>query len=176
MRDGPRLSDGVVAISPLGPDDFDAHLAGEDEALVRWLNGAPATPEGLVDYLRRCDEWWEASGPFHNFGIRVGSAGTLAGTVDVQHDQAYLKPRQVNIAYGLYPAWRGKGLATRSVLLACRYAAGLGFTEAVIRCEPGNAASSAVAERAGFAYRGRDLVVADVPLDWYVLGLDAITE
>lgn len=38
-----KLSDGIVTLSPLCLDDAEAHLAGEDELLVRWLNGGPGT-------------------------------------------------------------------------------------------------------------------------------------
>jgi RimJ/RimL family protein N-acetyltransferase len=165
------LTDGTVTLTPLGPGDFDAHLAGEDEEMVRWLSGGRATPEGLRAYLERCEQWWARGGPFHNFGIRVGEDRVLAGTVDVQIGQYYLKPGQANLAYGLYPQWRGKGLATRAVVLACEYAAGLGCAEAVIRCEPENARSAAVAIRAGFTFRQRRSEADGTVLDWHVRDL-----
>ncbi|MFE1322845.1 GNAT family N-acetyltransferase [Kitasatospora phosalacinea] len=145
-----RLSDGVVTLSPLRPDDAQAHLAGEDELLVRWLNGGPGTREGVEAYFQHCREQWEAAGPLRAFGIRVGTDEVLAGTIDLRFSGECLRPGQVNIAYGLYPSWRGRGLATRAVLLACRYAAGEGGAEAVIQVAPENPASAAVAQRAGF--------------------------
>ncbi|MFD0405778.1 GNAT family N-acetyltransferase [Kitasatospora sp. NPDC127116] len=145
-----KPSDGVVTLSPLSPDDAEAHLLGEDEALVRWLNGGPGTRDGVETYLRHCREQWEASGPLRAFGIRVEPGGVLAGTVDLRFAGEGLAPGQVNIAYGLYPSWRGRGLATRAVLLASRYAAAEGGVEAVIQVEPENTASTAVAHRAGF--------------------------
>ncbi|MGW4021407.1 GNAT family N-acetyltransferase [Streptomyces sp. NPDC005009] len=145
-----RLSDGVVTLSPLRPDDAEAHLAGEDELLVRWLNGGPGTREGVEAYFRHCQEQWETAGPLRAFGIRVGADEVLAGTVDLRFAGEGLAPGQVNVAYGLYPSWRGRGLATRAVLLASRYAANEGGEEAVIQVEPENPASAAVAQRAGF--------------------------
>ncbi|HEX2145925.1 MAG TPA: GNAT family N-acetyltransferase [Glycomyces sp.] len=165
------LSDGTVTLVPLGPADFEAHFAGEDEELVRWLSGGPTTPEGLRDYLELCQRWWTQGGPFHNFGIRVGAALDLAGTVDVQIGQYYLRAGQANLAYGLYPQWRGRGLATRAVHLACRHAALLGCAEAVIRCEPENTRSAAVATRAGFAFRQRRSEPDGTVLDWYARDL-----
>jgi RimJ/RimL family protein N-acetyltransferase len=165
------LTDGTVTLTPLGPADFDAHLAGEDEELVRWLSGGRATPAGLRDYLARCERWWAEGGPFHNFGIRVGEDLVLAGTVDVQPGQYYLQPGQANLAYGLYPQWRGQGLATRAVILACEYATMLGCAEAVIRCEPENARSAAVAVRAGFEFRQRRSEPDGTILDWHVRDL-----
>ncbi|GJF35115.1 hypothetical protein KNE206_78150 [Kitasatospora sp. NE20-6] len=145
-----KLSDGIVTLSPLRPDDAEAHLAGEDELLVRRLNGGPGTREGIEAYFRHCREQWEASGPLRAFGIRVDAGEVLAGTIDLRFAGDGLVPGQVNIAYGLYPSWRGRGLATRAVLLASRYAAGEGGAEAVIQVEPENPASAAVAQRAGF--------------------------
>ncbi|MEV0174539.1 GNAT family N-acetyltransferase [Streptomyces sp. NPDC050803] len=145
-----NLSDGTITLTPLRPDDTDAHLAGEDEQLVRWLSGGPGTRAGVEAYMRHCQEQWETGGPLRAFGIRVGAEQELAGTIDLRFVAKGLAPGQVNVAYGLYPSWRGQGLATRAVLLACRYAAGEGAEQAVIKVEPENSASAAVAHRAGF--------------------------
>ncbi|MET9916047.1 GNAT family N-acetyltransferase [Streptomyces sp. NPDC059605] len=145
-----RLSDGTIALSPLRPDDVEAHLAGEDELLVRWLNGGPGTREGVEAYFRHCREQWDTGGPLRAFGIRVGPGEVLAGTVDLRFAGEGLAPGQVNVAYGLYPSWRGRGLATRAVLLASHHAAAEGGEEAVIQVDPENLASVAVARRAGF--------------------------
>ncbi|GHG92151.1 GNAT family N-acetyltransferase [Streptomyces lanatus] len=168
-----KLSDGVIALSPLVPADAEAHLAGEDEQLVRWLSGGPGTREGVDAYIRHCGEQWAAGGSLRAFGIRVGVGETLAGTIDLRFAAEGLTRGQVNVAYGLYPAWRGRGLATRAVLLVCRYAAGEGVSGAVIQVEPGNAASAAVARRAGFAPGGQRFTEDGTLLDRYVLDLRA---
>ncbi|MFE7624128.1 GNAT family N-acetyltransferase [Streptomyces sp. NPDC057509] len=84
-----------------------------------------------------------------------------------------LAPGQVNFAYGLYPSRRGRGPATRTVLLASQYAASEGGAEAVIQVEPENPASSAVAQRAGFTpgkpTHGKD----GTRFDWYIRDLHA---
>ncbi|MFF8711519.1 GNAT family N-acetyltransferase [Streptomyces sp. NPDC015184] len=166
-----RLSDGTIALSPLRPDDAEAHLAGEDELLVRWLNGGPGTREGVEAYFRRCREQWDTGGPLRAFGIRVGPDGALAGTVDLRFAEDGLAPGQVNVAYGLYPSWRGRGLATRAVLLAARYAAAEGGEEAVIQVDPENRASAAVARRAGFGPGERPPGNDGTRFDWYVRDL-----
>jgi RimJ/RimL family protein N-acetyltransferase len=143
------LTDGVLVIGPLRPEDAATHLAGEDAELVRWLNGGPATLADVESYIRRTIAWWAAGGPKLAFGIRAD--GVLVGTIDVDLALPSLLPREANLAYGLYPAWRGRGLATRAVLLTCRYLRDRGDVDlAVIMTDPRNRASAAVAERAGF--------------------------
>ncbi|MEV0349902.1 GNAT family N-acetyltransferase [Nonomuraea sp. NPDC050680] len=166
-----RLSDGTVTLSPLGLNDVDAHLAGEDDQLVRWLNGGPGTRAAVEAHVRRTLEHWATGGPVHTFGVRT--EGILAGTIDVQFDQPYLVPGQVNLAYGLYPAWRGRGLATRAVRLACLHAAAVGANQAIIRVDPDNTPSAAVARRSGFTYVKRSRDEDGDRLDWYVRHLTA---
>lgn len=58
-----KLSDGIITLSPLRLGDVEAHLAGEDDLLVRWLNGGPGTREGVEAYFRHCrDSALSASG------------------------------------------------------------------------------------------------------------------
>ncbi|MFE0652478.1 GNAT family N-acetyltransferase [Streptomyces sp. NPDC059534] len=170
-----KLSDGFIALSPLRLEDAQAHLTGEDELLVRWLNGGPGTREGVETYFRHCREQWEAAGPLRAFGIRAGAGEVLAGTIDLRFEAEGLEPGQVNVAYGLYPSWRGRGLATRAVLLASRYAACEGATKAVIQVDPENPASAAVAQRAGFTPGGQTDRNDDTRFDWYIRDLHAAT-
>ncbi|MFJ6432876.1 GNAT family N-acetyltransferase [Streptomyces sp. NPDC091416] len=168
-----RLSDGVVTLSPLRPDDAEQHLAGEDELLVRRLNGGPGTREGVEAYFRHCREQWETSGPLRAFGIRAGADGALAGTTDLRFTGEGPAHGQVNVAYGLCPSWRGRGPATRAVLLVSGYGAGEGATEAVIQVDPGNPGSGAVARRAGFTLAGRTHRQDGTRFDRYVRNLRA---
>lgn len=167
------LDDGDLLLSPLGPDDVRAHLAGEDDLLVRWLNGGPGTEAGTVRYFHHCMEQWATEGPLRAFGIRVGTEQALAGTIDLRFEMPGLTAGQVNLAYGLYPAWRGRGLATRAVLLVCRYAAAEGADQAVIQVAPDNPGSAAVAQRAGFTYAEQALGTDGDRFDRYVRDLTA---
>lgn len=171
-----KLSDGIITLSPLRLDDVEAHLTGEDELLVRWLNGGPGTREGIEVYFRHCQEQWETAGPLRAFGIRVGADEVLAGTVDLRFAGEGLTPGQVNVAYGLYPSWRGRGLATRAVLLASQYAANEGGEEAVIQVEPENPASAAVAQRAGFTLGKQTHSKDGTQFNWYIRELHVTTQ
>lgn len=165
----PSFADGVVTLRPLDLADVRAHLAGEDEELILWLNGGPGTPERLEAYVRRGLDSWETDGPTFTFGIRGGAEGLLVGTIDVRLEHEELVPGQAQLAYGLYPNARGRGFATRAVMLACGFAAALpGVAEAVIRVDPRNPASAAVAVRAGFRYVGHRNEAREGGPDWYV--------
>jgi RimJ/RimL family protein N-acetyltransferase len=143
---GVVITDGALTLRPLRLEDAAPHLAGEDAELVYWLNGGPGTLPGVESYIRSTIEQWAAGGPKLAFGIHAD--GVLAGTIDVN-----LSLPEAELAYGrLYPAWRGRGLATRAVLLVCRYLRDRGDVDrAVIVTAPRNRASEAVAERAGFS-------------------------
>ncbi|MEU3481148.1 GNAT family protein [Streptomyces sp. NPDC033754] len=93
--------------------------------------------------------------------------------VSRQHRPGSLAPEQANISYGLHPAWRGRGLVTRAVLLICRYAAAEGVTQGVIRVDPENSRSAAVARRSGFTYDKRVPEADGNPCDRYVRNLTA---
>ncbi|MFC4610491.1 GNAT family N-acetyltransferase [Streptomyces maoxianensis] len=162
-----------MTLSPLALEDADSHLAGEDELLVRWLNGGPSTRTGTETYFRHCMEQWRVGGPLRAFGVRVGRPAALAGTIDLRFEQPGLTVGQVNIAYGLYPAWRGQGLATRAVGLVCRYAADQGAAEAVIQVDPDNPGSEAVARWSGFTYARQVRDENRNCFIWYVCDLSA---
>ncbi|MFD0559385.1 GNAT family N-acetyltransferase [Stackebrandtia endophytica] len=152
---GVELSDGVVDLVPFGLEHVEANLAGEDSDLVRWLSGAPSTREGMTDYARRCQRCWiDGTDPLA-FAIMVAGVGVQAGYVDVRFRLAGLGEGRVNVSYGLYPQWRGRGLMTHAVDLVCGFARRRGAAQAVIRCAVENVASAAVAVRAGFRFEGR---------------------
>ncbi|MFC5909200.1 GNAT family N-acetyltransferase [Streptacidiphilus monticola] len=170
-------SDGVVTLSPLRLDDVEAHLGGEDELLVRWLNGGPGTREGVEAYVRHCREQWDGAGRLRAFGIRVGTDGVvLAGTIDLRFardgDGDRLAPGQVNVptastrpgaGVDWQPAqscWRP---GTRRARARPRRSSGW---------SRGTPASAAVARRAGSALgRPRHGGEDGAPFDWYLRDL-----
>lgn len=162
------LTDGVIVISPLRWDDVDPHLAGEDDELVRWLVGGPASRATVHAHVRRSIERWATGGPKLSFGIRVDRGTTLCGTIDADLD-AMPATRQAGLSYGLYPQFRRRGLATRAVRLVCRYLGERGDVDRVlIDVDPANVASSRVAERAGFRFV-RHISVDEDDFDRYEL-------
>ncbi|MEV6329075.1 GNAT family N-acetyltransferase [Streptomyces sp. NPDC051909] len=141
MHDEPKLSDGVVTLSPLGPDD-----PGRAPAHHPW-------------------EPWRAHGPVRILGIR---AGRLVGTVELRPAAAGFARGDVDLCFSLQPEARGRGLATRAVLLACDHARAAGARRAVVLTPAAAPAVGAVARRAGFARRGQISRADGTLLDWHV--------
>ncbi|MDQ3765718.1 MAG: GNAT family N-acetyltransferase [Actinomycetota bacterium] len=133
---------------------------------VKWLNGGRGSAETVRAHA---EAMWAADGPIFTFGIHPASRDTLAGTIDVQLHHPYATPEQANLAFGLYPAWRGRGLATRAVLLAVRSLhERTNIKQALIRVDPANTASSAVARRAGFRLAETTFQAERGELDWFI--------
>jgi RimJ/RimL family protein N-acetyltransferase len=132
--------------------DAAAHLAGCDRAIVDRLGGGvPPSLEEVEGWLQSNATAWTHAGLVVDLGIEEVATGTLAGCVGVQRGLAYLKAGQVNLSYALYPAFRGRGLATRSVGLAMEVAMSRGsVSEFVIQVAPENVESVRVAQRLGF--------------------------
>lgn len=144
------MADGVVVLSPLGWDDVEPHLAGEDAELVRWLSGGPGSLATVRAHIRRAIERWADDGPKLSFGIRIEGGSVLAGTIDVELDP---RTRRAGLSYGIYPAYRRRRLATRSVRLASRYLGERGDVDRIaIDVDPANTPSIGVARRAGFRF------------------------
>ena len=172
--EGPWLvADGVVALHPLRVDDVEVHEAGQDAELIRWLSGGAASYERQLQWLEEQAHACATGAPVVDVGVHHLDLDALVGTVGLQSAMTYLSPGQVNISYGLYPAHRGRGLATRAVLLGMRLAASWWpVREFVIRVDPANTPSVAVAVRCGFTL-SRATSDEHGHLDWYTRAADA---
>ncbi|MFC5233608.1 GNAT family N-acetyltransferase [Pseudonocardia zijingensis] len=145
----PTLTDGVVTLRAHGPSDVDGLLTlAADTETRRWT--AIPQPYGPAEARR----WIENTVPA---GWRDGTVarwvveedGRFAGQVDVHLD------RPPFIGFGLVPTARGRGLMSRALRLAARWA----FTQAgrpVLHwwAEVGNLASWRVAHACGFTFEG----------------------
>jgi 8-oxo-dGTP diphosphatase len=152
----PTYTDGVVLIRPMDVRDAEAHVAGEDDEIVRWLTYRRGTLESNRAWIASTHDRWRDGGPQFVFGIRDAATDELAGTIDARTTEDDLAPGQVNIAYSVHARWRGRGMATRAVALMLRFLRTRpDIREAVIRVAPANGASAAVARKARFRYAGR---------------------
>jgi ribosomal-protein-alanine N-acetyltransferase len=145
----PQLSDGVVTLRALRPDDVDAMVVmGRDPEAVRHTS----VPQ---PYERHHAEQWVAQPDPEGrtlgcWAIEAvdGDAARLAGTIDLRNGPP-------SIGFLLAPWARGRGLMSRAVRLATRWA----FDEAGLpivhwRALAGNIASWRVAHACGFAFDG----------------------
>ncbi|MEV7281531.1 GNAT family N-acetyltransferase [Streptomyces sp. NPDC093111] len=110
-----------------------------------------------------------AGEPFRSFGIR---AGRCVGSVGLRFAATGLAHGDVDVTYRLHPEARGRGFATRAVLLACAHARCEGARRAVIQTPADDPAAAAVARRAGFLRRGQISHRDGTVVDWYVRELD----
>jgi RimJ/RimL family protein N-acetyltransferase len=147
----PEYTDDVVRLRVLRECDAPAHLAGEDVELWRWLTEKPGTLEIVAAFIARNRESFRVGGPIRNFGIWDEATGALAGNCEANLALAELGPDEANISYAVWPQFRGRGYAGRAVELLCTdLVTATGAHTAVIRVEPANVRSVAVASRAGF--------------------------
>lgn len=166
------ISDGVIGLRPIEVSDAKAHVAGSDVESARWRSNGTGSFDSIdevADYFRGCAHQWLVDGPCKTFGVIDEPSDTLVGTLDIGTGLDVLALRQVDLSYGVYLRWRRRGLASRAVVLACRYIArhDLG-DEAVLRIDSENKASVAVAHRLGFAYHHTTSDEEHGRLDWFI--------
>jgi len=163
----PELSDGVVLLRPLTRSDGHDHLASEDQELVRWLNGGAGTVDTVARHIAAAQEMWMAGGPTLSFAIRSAQDDRLAGTIDIQLQPDHAPQGFANLAYGLYAPYRGRGWASRAVELAVEFLNRRGGTsDVLIRVDPANTASIAVAMRTSFSVYAEPKDTPDAHI-WY---------
>jgi RimJ/RimL family protein N-acetyltransferase len=143
------LTDGVITLRPPGPADLDAiYEACQDPEIQRWTGvPSPYLREHATGYLERVAAEREA-GTSLAF-LAVDDEGTLVGNFSLM--ELNRAPGYGEIGYWVAKAARGKGVATRAVVLLRDYAVnelGLELIELIIH--EGNQLSKRVAERTGF--------------------------
>ena len=150
-----ELSDGRVTLRLLGKQDAEAVFALVDRNrgfLSRHLPW-PAECANVEDVEARIDSW-EMQALMANgacWGIFEGAQ--LAGVIILGWIQA--AHLSANISYWLGESFTGRGLATESLKLLSRFAfTELGLNRLEISASVTNAASRAVATRAGFREEG----------------------
>jgi RimJ/RimL family protein N-acetyltransferase len=146
------IDDGVVRLRFHADSDLERVAAASlDPEILRWTR---VPDDNSAEAMREWIAGWH-SGPREELHLIVVDAGSdelfgAAGIVRLERDE-----RRCEVGYWLAPAARGRGVATRSVRILAGWAfASLPVDRIGITAEPGNRASCAVAERAGFTYEG----------------------
>jgi RimJ/RimL family protein N-acetyltransferase len=147
---GGELTDGTVTLRPLGPGDV--AFMTELRSLPEMVNtSVPPVPPTAETIRRRCG--WSAG--FWLAGIRADlvivdtATGAPAGNIGLY----YAEPEtgQAMIGYGVLPAYRGRGFATRAAELLSLWAfAETDIARLIAGALPSNLGSQRVLEKAGF--------------------------
>lgn len=150
-----ELSDGVVLLRPWREVDVSDQLAAWGDPTFRMFSDW--APSGTREALRRIEAQrsMRADGLGAAFAIcDPASSEYVLGEVSINGVDP--TNRTASIGYWLTPAARGRGVVTRAVRLALQFAFGrLGLVRVELTCGPDNAASAAVAKRAGVTFEGR---------------------
>ena len=159
------LSDDVVTLRPWSRDDagFIADASG-DPAIQRYSvphdrRGHPRPPESIAAAEALIEEFaanWRASATTGRpsgvtLAITEAQSGELAGMCGVD---SWSDEDVAQIGYWLAPRARGRGYATRAVILLTRWLFELGAARVFLTIVAGNEPSVEVARRAGFVYEG----------------------
>jgi RimJ/RimL family protein N-acetyltransferase len=160
------LSDDVVTLRPWSRDDAEFMAEANADPAIRRFNGAidrlgrPAPPLSIRDAEVIIDEFsskWRAFATTGTpsggvaFAITDARSGDVVGCCGLDD---WSKADVAQFGYWLAASARGRGYATRAVILLTRWLFELGATRAFLTIVAENEASVAVARRAGFVYEG----------------------
>lgn len=151
------LSDGVVLLRRWCTSDASwLAEASRDPAIERYNGRAPGSVAEAIGVIERFEHGWrtfeiEGNPTGAAFAIVEASDGAPVGMCGVDHRSS---TDVAQFGYWLAAGARGRGLATRAVLLMTDWLFALGAARVFLTIESENAASAAVAHRAGFTREG----------------------
>ncbi len=148
-----RVDAGAVTLRRVRSTDagaIAAAVAASMDYLKPWMPWAnPAATERRSQLVRvaEADQWWE-SGIRYTYSVVTADRGTLVGEITLQRraDGA-----SAEIGYWIAENQAGRGYATAAGMAITAVALSLsGVTRAEIHCDAANAASAAIARKAGY--------------------------
>jgi RimJ/RimL family protein N-acetyltransferase len=150
------LGDAEMILRPSTEQDVAAIRAVYSEPDIRHWMGWDGEPppddaEARANIERAAASWREGS--WAVFRIAERATDHVVGGVNLR----FAGNETAEVSYFLRESARGRGLATRAVLLVSRWAFDeLGIERIELRAHPENEASRRVAERAGFVLEGTE--------------------
>jgi RimJ/RimL family protein N-acetyltransferase len=151
---GGRLSDGVVTLRPLGPDDVEFLYALRTLPDVVATSVPPVAPDRdeTASDCERAECGWLA-GEHARLVILDAASDEPAGEIGVHYQEP--PTGQAMIEYAMHPAWRGRGYPVRAARLVADWAfRSTGIARLIAGTLPENTASQRVLEKAGFRREG----------------------
>jgi RimJ/RimL family protein N-acetyltransferase len=146
-EDVPVLTDGVVTLRAHAPEDVEpAYRICQDPVMQQWTTiPVPYRHEHAVNFLTEVvPNGWRTN---TMWAWAIEYDGRYVGTVDLGDGEGGVG----EVGFAVAPEVRGKGVMTRALKLAVRYAFdGLGWERVIWRAFVGNYASRRVAWKAGF--------------------------
>jgi RimJ/RimL family protein N-acetyltransferase len=151
------LSDDAVVLRPWRSSDaiFMAE-ASRDPAIERYNGPSPASVADAITVIERIEQSWrtfevEGDPTGAAFAIVDAALGEPVGMCGIDH---WSSTDVAQFGYWLAPGARGRGLATRAVMLMTGWLFKLGAARVFVTIQSENVASAAVALRAGFTCEG----------------------
>ncbi len=163
-----NLTDEVVLLRVWAPSDASFLAdAATDPAVERYNGPMPRSDSAALKWIDGFSRGWAS------FEIDNDPTGTAFAIVDVASGEAvgmcgidsWSNSLVAQFGYWLVEAARGRGLATRAVILMTDWLFELGAVRVFVTVKSENSASAAVARRAGFVYDGKLLPDDDGSLD-----------
>jgi RimJ/RimL family protein N-acetyltransferase len=151
------LSDDSVVLRPWTLSDAIFMVeASRDPAIERYNGPVPASVAAAITVIERIEQSWrtfevEGDPTGAAFAIVDAAAGAPVGMCGIDH---WSSTDVAQFGYWLAAGARGRGLATRAITLMTGWLFELGAARVVLTIHSENAASAAVALRAGFTYEG----------------------
>jgi RimJ/RimL family protein N-acetyltransferase len=159
------LSDGVVTLRSWSRDDAWFMAEAHADPAIRRYNGGhdrlghPAPLPSIADAEAVIEQFalnWRAFAATGTpsgvaFAILDTTSGELVGCCGVDD---WSTEDVAQFGYWIEPEARGRGYATRAVVLFTRWLFGVGAARVFLTIVAGNEGSVAVARRAGFGYEG----------------------
>ncbi len=150
------LSDGVVLLRPWARSEATFIAAASTDPAIERYNSPPDSVAGAVGWIEEFERNWHSFAVSGNptgvaFAIVDAVSGELVGMCGVD---AWSSTDVAQFGYWLAAGARGRGFATRAVMLMTGWLVKLGAARVFLTIVSENAASAAVARRAGFTYEG----------------------
>lgn len=149
-------SDGIIYFDDFRLSDAPSLLAADYDPEHRKRFAFPTNFVPSLEHSRNVIRDWindRKLGTRFSFAVRSKDPACLVGGCEIRPTET----AAANLSYWILPDYRGRGIATRAVSIACKTAAEYKITQLEIRVDKDNKASRRVAVKSGFIQsRDRD--------------------